>query len=105
MAATLYSAIALAPAVVRIGRNDYRGEISLVLNPRGRINVVNALPLEEYLRSVVPLELSPGAYPEIEALKARGVGQLLDDLARTLAAARPQEVAAAAPFPVLVKHR
>jgi peptidoglycan hydrolase-like amidase len=62
-----------APAVVRIGKTEYRGEISLVLNPRGRINVVNVLPLEDYLRGVVPMELSPGAYPEIEALKAQAV--------------------------------
>jgi stage II sporulation protein D len=67
------SKIAAAPAAVRIGNKDYRGEIHLVLNPRGRINVVNALPLEDYLRGVVPLELSPVAYPEIEALKAQAV--------------------------------
>ena len=67
------SEIVSAPAAVRVGNKDYRGEICLVLNPRGRINVVNALPLEQYLRGVVPLELSPGAYPEIEALKAQAV--------------------------------
>lgn len=62
-----------ASAAVRVGGKDYRGSIHLVLNPRGRINVVNALPLEEYLRGVVPLELPPGAYPEIEALKAQAI--------------------------------
>jgi SpoIID/LytB domain protein len=67
------SKIAAAPAAVRIGNKDYRGEIHVILNPRGRINVVNALPLEDYLRGVVPMELSPGAYPEIEALKAQAV--------------------------------
>ena len=67
------SRIRTGPAVVRIGKTDYRGEINLVLNPRGRINVVNVLPLEEYLRGVVPMELSPGVYPEIEALKAQAV--------------------------------
>lgn len=67
------SKVAPAPAAVRIGNQAYRGEIHLVLNPRGRINVVNALPLEDYLRGVVPMELSPGAYPEIEALKAQAV--------------------------------
>ncbi len=71
-----------APAAVRIGKNDYRGEIHLVLNPRGRINVVNALPLEDYLRGVVPMELSPGAYPEIEALKAQAVAARSYALAR-----------------------
>lgn len=60
-------------AAVRIGTREYRGEIHVILNPRGRINVVNALPLEEYLRGVVPMELSPGSYPEIEALKAQAV--------------------------------
>jgi peptidoglycan hydrolase-like amidase len=62
-----------APAYISIGNKRYRGDIHLILNPRGRINVVNALPLEDYLRGVVPLELSPGAYPEMEALKAQAV--------------------------------
>lgn len=61
------------PPTVRIGNKDYRGDIHLVLNPRGRINVVNVLPLEQYLRGVVPMELSPGSFPEIEALKAQAV--------------------------------
>ncbi|HTF37347.1 MAG TPA: SpoIID/LytB domain-containing protein, partial [Blastocatellia bacterium] len=67
------SGFASRVAAVRIGNRDYRGEIHVILNPRGRINVVNALPLEEYLRGVVPMELSPGSYPEIEALKAQAV--------------------------------
>ena len=61
------------PATMRVGEKDYRGEIHLLLNERGRINVVNVLPLEEYLRGVVPLELSPVAYPQIEALKAQAI--------------------------------
>jgi peptidoglycan hydrolase-like amidase len=58
---------------ISIGNKRYRGDIHLILNPRGRINVVNTLPMEDYLRGVVPLELSPGAYPEMEALKAQAV--------------------------------
>jgi peptidoglycan hydrolase-like amidase len=58
---------------VRIGGKEYRGEIHLVLNRRGKINVINALPLEYYLRGVVPMELPPGPYPAIEALKAQAV--------------------------------
>ena len=69
-------------AGVRIGKTDYRGEIILVLNPRGRINVINALPLEDYLRGVVPMELSPGAFPEIEALKAQAIAARSYALAR-----------------------
>ncbi|HXU10047.1 MAG TPA: SpoIID/LytB domain-containing protein, partial [Blastocatellia bacterium] len=73
--------IALPPSV-RVDGKDYRGEIHLVLNPRGRINVVNALALEEYLRGVVPVELSPGHFPEIEALKAQAVAARSYALAR-----------------------
>jgi peptidoglycan hydrolase-like amidase len=58
---------------LRVGGKEYRGEMQLILNARGRINVVNALPLEQYLRGVVPMELSPGAYPAMEALKAQAV--------------------------------
>ncbi|HSB10655.1 MAG TPA: SpoIID/LytB domain-containing protein [Blastocatellia bacterium] len=70
------------PASVRVAGKDYRGEMHLVLNPRGRINVVNSLPLEEYLRGVVPVELSPGQYPELEALKAQAVAARSYALAR-----------------------
>ena len=58
---------------VRVGNKDYRGDIHLVLNSRGRINVINQLPLEPYLRGVVPRELSPAAFPQIEALKAQAI--------------------------------
>ncbi|HEX5732352.1 MAG TPA: SpoIID/LytB domain-containing protein [Blastocatellia bacterium] len=58
---------------VRVGNKDYRGDIHLVLNSRGRINVINQLPLELYLRGVVPRELSPAAFPLIEALKAQAI--------------------------------
>ncbi len=63
----------MKPLAVKIGSREYRGEIHLALNERGRINVINALPVEQYLRGVVPMELSPGAFPEIEALKAQAV--------------------------------
>lgn len=59
--------------IVRVNGKDFRGEIHLVINPRGRINVVNAVPLEDYLRGVVPMELPPSAFPAIEALKAQAV--------------------------------
>lgn len=61
------------PLAVRVGANEYRGEIHLVMNRRGRINVINAVSMEDYLRGVVPMELPPGPYPAIEALKAQAV--------------------------------
>ena len=50
-----------------------RKPLVVFLNDRGRLNLINELPLEQYLRGVVPRELGPGAYPEIEALKAQAV--------------------------------
>jgi peptidoglycan hydrolase-like amidase len=60
-------------ASLRVGNKDYRGTIHFIVNPRGRINVVNVLPLEQYLRGVVPLEMSATAYSGIEAIKAQAV--------------------------------
>ena len=51
----------------------YRG--TLEVRPAGRdaITVVNVVGLEDYLRGVVPNELSPQAFPRLEALKAQAV--------------------------------
>jgi stage II sporulation protein D len=58
---------------LRVEGRRYRGKLVVFLNDRGRLNLVNELPLEDYLRGVVPRELGPGAYPELEALKAQAV--------------------------------
>ncbi|MBI3651715.1 MAG: SpoIID/LytB domain-containing protein [Acidobacteria bacterium] len=63
---------AAKPLTIHVDARDYRGEIQIALNDRGRLNVINLLPLEEYLRGVVPMELSPAA-ANIEALKAQAV--------------------------------
>ena len=49
---------------------SYRGHIELLRTADG-IAVVNELPLEEYLYSVVPSEM-PASYP-LEALKAQAI--------------------------------
>jgi stage II sporulation protein D len=59
-------------ALAHAGRR-YRGALVAFLNGRGRLNLVNELPLEDYLRGVVPSELGPDSYPELEALKAQAV--------------------------------
>jgi len=51
---------------------DYRGIFVLSATPRG-IVLVNILNLEDYLKSVVPSELSPFTYSELEAHKAQAV--------------------------------
>ena len=58
---------------VRWEGRRYRGRLVVHLNDRGRLNLVNELPIEQYLRGVVPRELGPGVYPELEALKAQAV--------------------------------
>jgi stage II sporulation protein D len=66
------SSVTVVPTI-RVGNSEYRGEIHLLVNARGKLNVINVLPLEEYLRGVVPLELPPASYPELEALKAQAI--------------------------------
>jgi stage II sporulation protein D len=60
-------------APVRLNEKPYRGRLEVFSNPRGQLTVVNVLSLEDYVRGVVPNELSPGGYPAIEALKAQAV--------------------------------
>jgi stage II sporulation protein D len=62
-----------AAPIILVGGRPYRGEISLALNRRGLLDVINTLPLEDYLRGVVPAELSPVGFPELEALKAQAI--------------------------------
>ena len=64
-----------APAGIGIpfDGGSYRGRLLIFLNDRGGLNVVNELELEEYLRGVVPKEMGPELYGEIEALKAQTV--------------------------------
>lgn len=66
--------VAAAPGglVTQEGR-PYRGVLEIRVTDRGTLLVVNELNLEQYLRGVVPEELGPGAFPELEALKAQAV--------------------------------
>lgn len=58
---------------ITIDGGRYRGRILLYLNDRGLLNVINELSLEEYLRGVVPKEMGPEVYANLEALKAQTV--------------------------------
>jgi stage II sporulation protein D len=51
---------------------DYRGIFSLQAGPQG-IVLINTLSLEDYLKAVVPSELSPYDFREIEAHKAQAI--------------------------------
>ena len=58
---------------LEIENRAYRGAIEVFGNSRRTLTVVNELPLEEYLKGVVPNELSPTTFGQIEALKAQAV--------------------------------
>lgn len=51
----------------------YRGSLRVAVNPRGLLNVVNRVDLEEYLYGVVPAEMGPRRFDAIEGLKAQAV--------------------------------
>jgi peptidoglycan hydrolase-like amidase len=51
----------------------YRGLLEVRPAEAGKLTLVNVVNLEDYLRGVVPNELSPEAFPQIEALKAQAV--------------------------------
>jgi SpoIID/LytB domain protein len=63
------------PGNARLQFNDrsYRGILEVFGNSRNTLTLVNELPLEEYLLGVVPNELSPTTFGQIEALKAQAV--------------------------------
>jgi stage II sporulation protein D len=60
-------------ARVRIGAPRYRGVAEVGFNGDGRLAGINELPMEEYLYGVVPRELPPVPYGELEAQKAQAV--------------------------------
>src|SRR5207245_5108895 len=62
-----------ANAPVRFNDKPYRGRIEVFANPGGALTVVNVIGLEDYVRGVVPNELSPGGFPAIEAQKAQAI--------------------------------
>jgi len=58
--------------LLRVDSVAYRGIVE-VRGAEGHVIVVNVANLEDYLKGVVPNELSPLAFPQIEALKAQAV--------------------------------
>ena len=58
---------------IRANGKRYRGRILVYLNDRGLLNLINELPVDQYLRGVVPSEMGPIQYNQLEALKAQAV--------------------------------
>jgi stage II sporulation protein D len=58
---------------IPIGDGTYRGTVIVRPTSRGTLHVVNHVSLEDYLKGVVPAEMGPRVYDEVEALKAQAV--------------------------------
>ncbi len=69
---TLYLVPANAWSFLSFNDTPYRGFFLLRASGEG-LQVINILNLEDYLKGVVPMELSPARYPELEALKAQAI--------------------------------
>ncbi|MEO8379020.1 MAG: SpoIID/LytB domain-containing protein [Acidobacteriota bacterium] len=67
------SVLPITAETVLIDKQPYRSVARLFINPRGLLNVINDLNLEDYLLGVVPAEMGPSIYDEVEALKAQAV--------------------------------
>ncbi len=67
----------LAPAdpreLLQADAATFRGLLEVRPAAEGTLTVVDVVNLEDYLRGVVPNELSPLAFPQLEALKAQAV--------------------------------
>jgi peptidoglycan hydrolase-like amidase len=63
---------ALPGGTVEVDGQPYRGTMEVRILGDS-LKVINQLGIEEYLRGVVPNEMGPGVYPELEALKAQAV--------------------------------
>ncbi|WP_026908839.1 SpoIID/LytB domain-containing protein [Paucisalibacillus globulus] len=59
--------------LIKINGKQYRGIGEVAFNSTGTLAGINELALEEYLYGVVPLELPPVPYDELEAQKSQAV--------------------------------
>ena len=64
---------AAAGKALAVDGKAYRGAVEILVPGLSRLRAVNVVNIEEYLKGVVPQEISPSLYPEIEALKAQAV--------------------------------
>ena len=83
--ATRLVALPSAGAPVSVEGKTYRGAIEIRVDASGRLRAIDWVELETYLRAVVPSELGPEVWPQLEALKAQAVA------ARTYAVANASQ--------------
>jgi stage II sporulation protein D len=73
VAADRIVAVPPSGALVTVEGRPYRGLVEVRLTPYGELLAINEVAVEDYLRGVVPEELGPNLYPELEAQKAQAV--------------------------------
>jgi stage II sporulation protein D len=66
-------AVPVGRARIRVAGKPYRGIVELRIDDFGRVRPINWVELEKYLLGVVPSELGPEVWPELEALKAQAI--------------------------------
>jgi stage II sporulation protein D len=71
--ATRLVALPQAGSRLEIAGKAYRGLLELRVDVQGRIRPVNWVEMESYLLGVVPAEMGPEVWPQLEALKAQAV--------------------------------
>jgi stage II sporulation protein D len=62
-----------ASGVVTINGQPYRGSAEVRANSAGTLAGINEVAIEQYLYGVVPRELGPNVFPEIEAQKVQAI--------------------------------
>jgi stage II sporulation protein D len=68
--------LAVVPASrhpIAVGEASYRGVVELSISPFGTVRPINWIGLERYLQGVVPAELGPEVWPQLQALQAQAV--------------------------------
>ncbi|MCP4202502.1 MAG: SpoIID/LytB domain-containing protein [bacterium] len=58
---------------IAMAERTYRGDLLVYVNDRGTLNLVNEVSLDDYLRGVVPREMGPKIFDNLDALKAQAV--------------------------------
>ncbi|CAN5224974.1 SpoIID/LytB domain-containing protein [soil metagenome] len=66
-------AVTSPSGIVTIGARTYRGRGEARINSEGRLAGINELPVERYLYGVVPRELGPVVFPDVEGQKVQAI--------------------------------
>ncbi|HET7586358.1 MAG TPA: SpoIID/LytB domain-containing protein [Gemmatimonadaceae bacterium] len=80
-------------ALLTVGGHRYRGTLTIVAGDDG-LMVINRLPVEEYLRGVVPMEIGTRADSEQAAVEAQAIVARTFALSRLTDASHPADVRA-----------